>query len=660
MRWIMLLAALYVIALAALKLGVMNKKMYFSSVKQTALAVLKCMLMGVATLCLFCTSATGHDLELSPEEEDYLRFLGPVSVCVDPDWEPFERIARDGQYVGIAADLIRLVGERAGVTFQITPTRDWDESVALSKAGECDILAFLNATPQREQWLVFTEPYFVDANVIVTRAEHDFITNLAAISNETLALPKGTSIEERVRRDYPNVRLVLVDSEAEAFRLLENRQADMTLRSLTMAAYTIKKEGWFNLKIAGEIPAYANAMRIGVTRDKPVLRDILNKAVATLTPQEVNEIINRHVSILVSSRVDYSLLFKALAGFLVLVGMGLAWMTVLRRKNRGLAALGEQLRRDMEARSEIEAALRQSEERYRLLVETAQEGIVVAQDDYLAYANPAVSAITGYSTVELKTWPFSHYVFPEDRDLLLENHRLRLEGKEVVPRYQLRILRKSGEVAWVEISGAPIEWGGRPASLNFLADISERKAVEERIKFLAQHDSLTGLPNRALFFDRLNRALALAQRERRRLAMMFVDLNSFKPVNDTFGHDVGDLLLQAVGRRIEAALRSSDTVARIGGDEFVILLPNVTRLEDVEHVVEKIGRDLARLFDLDGRQVSISASIGTSVFPDHGEDAATLFRHADQNMYLDKTRFNEKNVLAVHDEHPERRAKNEI
>jgi PAS domain S-box-containing protein len=215
-------------------------------------------------------------------------------------------------------------------------------------------------------------------------------------------------------------------------------------------------------------------MRIGVTRDKPVLRDILNKAVATLTPQEVNEIVNRHVSISVTSRIDYSLLFKTVTGFLVVVGIGLAWMTVLRRKNRALAALGEQLRRDMEARIEIEAALRRSEERYRLLVETAQEGIVVAQDGYLAYANPAVSIITGYSTVELETWPFSHYVFPEDRDLLLENHRLRLEGKEVVHRYQLRILRKNGEVAWVEMSGIPIEWGGRPASLNFLVDISER------------------------------------------------------------------------------------------------------------------------------------------------------------------------------------------
>lgn len=601
--------------------------------------LLKGLVLGMAVVCLFFSSATGHGLDLTLEEEEYLRFLGPVSVCVDPDWEPFERIDSDGAYVGIAADLLRLVGERAGITFLITPTATWDESVAMSKAGGCDLLAFLNTTPQREEWLIFTEPYFVDANVVVTRDEHDYVSNLAALSNETMALPKGTSIEERVRRDYPNVRLLLVESEAEAFRLVENRQADMTLRSLTMAAHTIKKEGWFNLKIAGEIPAYANNMRVGVRRDKPVLRDILNKAVATLTPQEVNEIANRHVSISVSTRVDYGLVLKIVVGFLVLGSLGAAWMAVLRRTNRALSALGEQLRQDVEARKKIETALRESEERYRLLVEAAQEGIVVVQDGILVYVNPTASAIAGYPAEELNGVPFIEHVVPEDRESVLHNHWLRLEGQDVARRYQLRILRKSGEVAWLEMSGARIEWNGRPAALNFLVDITERKEAEEKIRFMAQHDPLTGLPNRALFFDRLNRALALARREKRLLAVMFVDLNDFKPVNDTFGHDMGDFLLQAVARRIESVLRASDTVARIGGDEFVVLLPTVTSFQSVDGVVHKIRQAVRDPFELEDKAVTISASIGTAIFPDHGAEPTSLCRHADQSMYQDKARL---------------------
>ena len=587
--------------------------------------------------CFFFSGGVGFASQLSPEEEAYLRSLGTVRICVDPDWEPFESLDQDGTYVGIAADLIRLIGEKAGVTFQVIPTRDWDESVALSKAGRCDILAFLNKTPLRDQWLIFTDPYFIDPNVIVTRAEHDYIPNLAAVSNETMVLPKGTSVEERIRRDYPNVRLILVESEADAFRLVENREADMTMRSLTMAAYTIKKEGWFNLTIAGEIPAYANRMRIGVTKGKPLLRDILDKTVATLTPQAVNEIVSRHVSISVTTRIDYRLLSKVAFGFLAVVGIGLAWITIVRRKNRDLALLGDQLRRDMIARAEVESALRENEERYRLLVETAQEGIVVVQQGYLAYANPIMSAITGLTADELKRCPFADLVFSEDREMALEKHRLRMDGNDI-PRYQMRILRKDGDIAWVEVSGARIEWDGRPASLNFLSDITERKAIEEKIHFMAQHDPLTSLPNRTLFFDRLERALSLAKRERRNLAVMFVDLNDFKPVNDTFGHGVGDLLLQSVAHRIESALRASDTVARIGGDEFVVLLPNLEHPVDVKDVAGKLGQVLSEPFNLDGQIVAISASIGTAVFPDHGNDAVSLCRHADKMMYNDKAR----------------------
>lgn len=587
------------------------------------------------------SAAAALAVELSSGEEEYLRSLGPVSVCVDPDWEPFERLDPDGAFVGSAADLLRLIGARAGVAFQIKPTPDWDQSVALSKAGQCDILAFLNKTPQREQWLIFTEPYFVDPNVIVTRVEHDYIQDLAAISNKTMVLPKGTSVEERVRRDYPNVRLILVDSEAEAFGLVENREADMTMRSLTMAAYTIKKEGWFNLKIAGEIPAYANRMRIGITRDKPVLRDILDKAVATLTPQEVSEIVSRHVSISVTTRIDSTVLLKIGAGFVVIVCLGLIWITVMRRKNLNLAELGEQLRQDMARRAEIEAALRESEERYRLLVETAQEGIVVVQDGLLAYVNPAMSAISGYPVEELKEWPVSQFVLPEDREIVLNNHRLRMEGQQVPQRYQVRILRKNGDIGWVEINGARIVWDGRPASLNFLSDITERKAIEEKIHFMAQHDPLTSLPNRALFFDRLERALALARRERRSLAVMFIDLNDFKPVNDTYGHGVGDLLLQSVAGRVPSVLRASDTVARVGGDEFVVLLPNLDHARDVQDVAGKISQTLSAPFDLQGQTISISASIGAAVFPDHGDSADSLCRYADAMMYKDKRRAKE-------------------
>lgn len=164
-------------------------------------------------------------------------------------------------------------------------------------------------------------------------------------------------------------------------------------------------------------------------------------------------------------------------------------------------------------------------------------------------------------------------------------------------------------------------------------DITERKDIEEHMQHMAQYDALTHLPNRALFDDRLRQALASAQRNQKNMALMFIDLDKFKPVNDTFGHAVGDLLLKDVALRIQDCLRESDTAARIGGDEFVILLPSIEATQDAGVVGEKILYALNQPFELAGHTLKISSSIGIAVYPDHGGDTKQLVKSADIAMY---------------------------
>ena len=275
--------------------------------------------------------------ELTDAERAYLKKLGPVLAAVDPDWYPYEKLTDRGDYIGIAADLLRLVAERTGIRLVIVPTRNWEASLEMSKAGKCHILPFLNRTSARSEWLAFTEPYFVDPNVFVTHVKHEDIVNPGTLRDQTVALPEGTSIEERLRRDYPGLRVVKAASETEAFRLVEQGGADMTLRSRTMAAYTIRKAGWFNLKIAGELPDYANRLSIGVARDMPMLRDILNKGIGTITPRDVEEAVNRHIAIVIDRGMDYALLFKVTAGLVVLLLLGVLWALQLKQLNRELA-----------------------------------------------------------------------------------------------------------------------------------------------------------------------------------------------------------------------------------------------------------------------------------------------------------------------------------
>jgi len=167
-------------------------------------------------------------------------------------------------------------------------------------------------------------------------------------------------------------------------------------------------------------------------------------------------------------------------------------------------------------------------------------------------------------------------------------------------------------------------------------DISERKTIERRIQHMAEHDSLTNLPNRALLSDRLEQALSLAKRDHSHLALMFLDLDKFKPVNDNYGHATGDLLLKEVSERITDCLRESDTVARVGGDEFIILLPKITDKQNALLVAEKIRYSLNQDFTCMNHKLKISSSIGLAIYPEHGKTEIELAKNADQAMYNSK------------------------
>ena len=260
-------------------------------------------------------------------------------MCVDPDWVPFERINEQGQHEGIAADLVQLVAQRVGLKLELYPVKNWDESLAASKGGQCQIMSFLNETPERDKWLIFTDPLFFDSNVIITREEHPLIADAKGLQGESIALPRGTMVEERVHRDFPNLKVILTGSEPEAMVLVSERKADMTIRSLIVAANAIKKQGLFNLKIGGQIPEYTNKLCIGVLKDEKMLRNILDKGVKTITPEEREAISNRHVAIKVQQGIDYRLAWKILVGFCLALFLGILRHRKLRALNKELERL---------------------------------------------------------------------------------------------------------------------------------------------------------------------------------------------------------------------------------------------------------------------------------------------------------------------------------
>ncbi len=274
---------------------------------------------------------------------------------------------------------------------------------------------------------------------------------------------------------------------------------------------------------------------------------------------------------------------------------------------------------------------------FRRLVEQSVAGMYLVQDGRYRYVNPRFAATLGYTQAEILAFEsFASLIALDDHALVFSRVRQTLEGTEDGVPYTFHAIRKNGQPVEVEALEAAVEFEGRPAVVGTLTDITERRRAEAQIVAQAYNDPLTKLPNRARLLDRLDVDVAQAKRHDRKLAVVYIDIDFFKYVNDSFGHSVGDSLLQSLALRLKRSVREADTVARMGGDEFVILVPELRQSEDLASIAAKILSLIARPFALDGRTVQIAASIGIASYPEDGADPESLLRNADAAMYRAK------------------------
>jgi diguanylate cyclase (GGDEF)-like protein/PAS domain S-box-containing protein len=286
------------------------------------------------------------------------------------------------------------------------------------------------------------------------------------------------------------------------------------------------------------------------------------------------------------------------------------------------------------------AALRESEERFRQMAESIRDVFWLSDPvrNRVLYVNPAFERMWGYPPEAVYANPavWLASVHPDDRERVASVFTDALRNSDW--QIEFRALRPDGSLRHVMARGYAVrDAQGRIVRRAGLSqDITEQKQQEERIQHLAYHDALTGLPNRMLVLDRLARGLAIAQRQHRQLAVLFLDLDRFKTINDTLGHLSGDSLLCQVASRLQNSLREQDTVARLGGDEFLVLLEHVGDISDVAHVANKILDALAVPFDLGGQELHITVSIGVSLYPRDAQDAETLLKYADTALYKAK------------------------
>lgn len=294
--------------------------------------------------------------------------------------------------------------------------------------------------------------------------------------------------------------------------------------------------------------------------------------------------------------------------------------------------------RDVTRRREIEQALLESESRYRSLYEQTNDGItMISFDGTIIESNQRAGDILGYNREELIGQNVDDFLKPEEPERSI--HVLdRLRNGEKIPIYERTLVRKDGTFVPVEINISLVkDQDGNPLYLQSITrDISERKRIEKKLEHWSTHDWLTDLPNRFLLYDRLDKSIARGKRYKRKFAVLYIDLDGFKEVNDARGHSTGDLVLIEMSRRLVDCLRESDTIARMGGDEFIMLVEEINTHADALTSAQRVLQQIEKPFIIQGYDIRISASIGISIFPDHGEDDDALVTCADQALYRSK------------------------
>jgi len=288
-----------------------------------------------------------------------------------------------------------------------------------------------------------------------------------------------------------------------------------------------------------------------------------------------------------------------------------------------------------------ERLIRQAGRYLRLLHITHEAIICINEDCQILIFNQGAEKLFGFDQKEIAGTSVQRLLCPHFRHA--EKHRLSVLARIARDNHigfnsdHIICRNKSGERFPAEVSLSQTRVPGQHLYTLVVRNSIDRVRVEEQLAHAARHDELTDLPNRTLLNDRLRAGIARAERYQRKLGVVYLDLDDFKPINDHYGHETGDCLLQAVAKRLRDTMRESDTISRVGGDEFIVSLEQIKSTDDALAAAQKLDRALKEPFSVLGKQISISASVGISVFPDHGSDPATLLRHADQAMYAAKS-----------------------
>ena len=574
---------------------------------------------------------------LTLKEKNWIDTHPIIKVGIDKDYAPYEWL-ENGEYKGVAVDYMRKIEKIVGIEFQIVKNKSWSEIINMAKNGELDMITSIVQTPERSKYLNFTQIYRKSPIIIIDRGENGFIGGLKYLKNKKVSVEKNYFMEEILRKNYPSIKLQVVESTKKALELANSGEVDAYVGDLGLSDFAIRKYNFSNLRFSGQTE-YFSDQGFAVTKDNAELLSILNKAVKSLPEDEIENMFNYWLDAERGIDIKTVLIYTIVAAFILLIII--YWVY--------------RLRSEITQRKIAEIKLKQSEALYRQLTEDINDVIwKINTNLIITYISPSDERFRGYKASEVIGTSVFELFTDESvivlKEKLKERFELSQKGIKLPPlTIELQHKCKDGTILWGEVlSKQEFDNNGNVIGYHGITrEITKRKELQEKIEQLAYCDTLTKLPNRRSLDEKMSFIMATSERSQKYCALVFIDLDNFKPLNDTYGHNVGDLLLIEVANRLKNSIRKLDAVARIGGDEFVIILDEFDEdkeisKENIFKVVEKIRIHLAQVYKFnikneDNENITIehncTASIGICMFKGEEESSINIFKRADLAMY---------------------------
>ncbi len=556
---------------------------------------------------------------LSKEALKYLRKKEVIKICVLPNWLPFEQIDENRQHKGIGADIIKIISKKLDMKFVLVPTKEWGESLKNIRARKCDILPVAMNVPSRRDAMNFTEPYVKEPFVIATTDDKFYIRDINDLSNKKIGIVKSYAIMEVLKQQNPLIKVVAVNDTKEGLEKVSRGELYGYVDIMPTIGYFIQKYGLFDLKIAGKLSSSID-LSIATRNDEPLLNEIMQNALDTISEEEFRKIVGRWIEIKVHQEFDYRQLFYVISIFLLI-------LLVVLYKNRSIHKINKKLELAHNAISEQQ----QMVDKHVMILTTDLEGKIVG-------VNEAYCTKVGYKEEELIG--FYHNVIRHP-DMSQEFFSALWEtiSNDKMWYGEIKNLTKDRRSVYFNVVIEPLLTDGRKVGYRSISeDITDKKRIEE----LSVTDKLTGLFNRMKTDTLLVAQEDLFKRYKTEFSIVLLDIDNFKSINDNFGHDVGDEVLKKLASVIQENVRKTDYVGRWGGEEFLIICQN-TNCHNAYLLAEKIRNAIQECpFMGIGNQ---TVSLGVAEF--NKEITITeLFKLVDNSLYEAKHSGKNKTVCS--------------